>query len=66
MEHIVGGDRCREFFGAERGWCDQPATDGLCPEHAEQRRAWEARMQEAADVPLSKSWTADRKVDQVT
>jgi hypothetical protein len=53
MQHIGGGDRCREFFGVDQGSCGQPATDGLCPEHAQQRLSWEADMREATDPALT-------------
>lgn len=29
---------CHEYRGKARGYCGRAATDGLCTEHAEQRK----------------------------
>lgn len=39
LGHMIGGEKCREYLGQEYGYCWAPAVDGLCDEHAEQRRA---------------------------
>lgn len=38
--HILRGDACREFLGRGTGHCGRPATNGLCPLHADERAAF--------------------------
>lgn len=42
--HVLGGSTCREYLGRASEMCGQPGINGLCPEHATERAAWEQRM----------------------